>query len=556
MDINQYTDHAGAFALPQRVQTAFCDRDTTVETAQDFVLPDYLPEIRKLLRVTPTVLPPSRYLGTGEAEFSGGVTLEAMYIGADQALYRTELSAPYSFRIPLEDAPSPHGTEPLCVHADITPEAVMTRVSAPRKLHIKCRLRAHVVGLCDEEVDTTVSGESTDPASIERLERTHTCGRVVRAAGEVLELNDELSVPTGAGELRLIGNDGTVQISELAPTEDGIACRGELIWHAMVCRDRADGMVGMGDMDGMDSMNSMNSTGGDVPAGDVEVLTRRMPFSQTVALPAPLTGEPEIMAHGICTGITARVEEGRLMASATLVVQVTVQCRERVTFVCDCYSTERESVSTPRRFEYARALACLNGNVSESGSVRAAECGMPQDAAVLDVAADAVPTGLTCERGRATLGGECHYRVLYRTAQGELGHAEFSLPLRYELPADFARGMEGEEACEVEAHMVLLAARMRAEGDGFAVDAEWGIAARVYAPAAAEAVGEVSFADAHPTGDASCVICYPDASASLWGVAKRYHAALRPLAAQNHLAGAADPASAQSLEGVRFLMIG
>ena len=55
------------------VQLPVCDKGVISEISGDFTLPDYQPEIKKLLRITANVLPASRYVGDRNAEFSGNV---------------------------------------------------------------------------------------------------------------------------------------------------------------------------------------------------------------------------------------------------------------------------------------------------------------------------------------------------------------------------------------------------------------------------------------------------------------------------------------------------
>ena len=152
------------------------------------------------------------------------------------------------------------------------------------------------------------------------------------------------------------------------------------------------------------------------------------------------------------------------------------------------------------------------------------------------------------------LTGDALYRLLYRTAEGEIGHTEFHLPLRYELPDS---GTVCDEGLDANARAVMLSGRIRPEGEeGYTVDAEWAIAARIFAQQTAEAVDEV-----RPDGEATppegaYILCYPAPGESLWSVAKRYRTPLRALASLNDLPGAADPASPLSLDGVKYLMIG
>lgn len=539
MDINNFSN-GFELTVPSTVQTAFCDKTLTDEIAQDFTLPDYQPEIRKLLSVTPSILPPSRFLGAGEAEFAGNVAFTVLYIGGDGGLYTTELSAPYTFRVPMEGDERFAGNMPLQVDAETTVDSLITRVSAPRKLSVKCRLRAHVTGLCDEEIDMTVAGEGTGDATLEKLERTQLCARTCFATGEAMELTDELSASAGEGELRLIGTEGAVQMTETVPVEGGVSCRGELYIKAMVTRDTTAG--------GEDTDPTL-------AADTVEILTRRIPFSQTVELPMSLpAGDRDAMAFGTCTGITARVEGDKILCAATVIPEVQAQGSDKVTFVCDCFSTAHDSVCEMRRFDFFRAVVCVNGNVTESGTVRAAEAVIPLGAIPLDLTADAANADVVCERGHLILTGDCQYRMLYRTAEGELGSAEFRLPLRYEIPGESGR-CDGEDY-GVTARLTMLGGHARPDGEGYVIDAEWAIAARVFAKAVAEAVGAVRLEGACAARRGAYVLCYPETGESLWGIAKRYHTPIRSLAALNDLPGAADPASPVSLEGAKFLMIG
>lgn len=90
MDNNNTLRPAAEFTLaPLAVllPTPLLDRTTTAEVASDFSLPDYLPEIKRLLRVTATVLPESRYLGASSGEFSGAVEYLVCYSGGDGGLW-------------------------------------------------------------------------------------------------------------------------------------------------------------------------------------------------------------------------------------------------------------------------------------------------------------------------------------------------------------------------------------------------------------------------------------------------------------------------------------
>lgn len=542
MDINNEAK-GFTFEIPSTVQTVFCDKTMTTEIGQDFILPDYQPEMRKLLRVTPSILPPSRFLGVGEAEFAGNVSFSVLYIGADGALYTTDLTAPYTFRVSLEDSDRSVGDRPLCIDAAITAESVIPRLQAPRKLNLKCRLRARLLGRGDEATDMRVSGERRDPTP-EKLERTEICARILCGMGEALELTDEVNIPAGEGEPRLIAAGGTVRMTEASMTEEGVSCRGELYWKMTFTRD---------------PIAPVFSSDTDAPTApaptQIETLTRRIPFSHTVEL--PLSTSPngwEAMAYGTCTGIDTRVEDGKILCAATVIPEAMAMGSDKVTFVRDCFSTAYRSECEMRRYAVIRPVTCLNGNVTADGTVALSQIGIPKGAEILDLCGTASLGEITCERGRLILSGECAYQLLCRTPEGEFACTEFRLPLRYEASGD---GKYDETAAyELSARATMLDWHARADGESIAIDAEWAIAACITAKEELEAVGEIRFEGDTARREGAYILCYPDRGETLWNIAKRYHTAIRPLAALNDLPGAADPASPQSLENVHFLMIG
>lgn len=546
MDIHHFTNGMSP-EIPSTVQTAFCDKIMTAEISQDFILPDYQPEMRKLLRVTPDVRPPTRFLGAGEAEFAGNVSFTVLYLGGDGALYTAETDATYTFRIPLEGGDRFAEDRPICARAIVEAEPAAARLLAPRKMSIRCRLQAHLLALCDEETAMRMECDSGEH-NTEQLEMSEHCARLLFATGEAIELTDEVNVPTGEGELRLIETTGKVQLTEVTPTEGGILCRGELYWKALVTRDPVATAFAE------DGRTESEAEPPPAHSAPIEILTRRIPFTQTVEMLLPSDPKSwQAMAHGSCIGIVARVEEDRILCAATVILEAEAMGQEKITLVRDAFSTTHQSECERRTYRFARPIVCLHSNVTESGTANTDELGIPQGAVPLDLHGTAEEMTLTCGHGGPALVGTARYHLLYRTAEGEFGTVEFRLPLRYAL--------SGEEGCAEGADTMLtvratlLSDRIRIEGASLSLDAEWGIDARLCVRGAIEAVDLLRMGAPHAERGDALLLCYPEAGASLWQIAKRYHTAIRPLAALNALPGAADAASPQSLEGTKFLMI-
>ena len=73
--------------MPAEIQAPIGDRTVITELSEEFSLPDYQPEMKRLLRVRATVLPSDQYVGAGNVECSGRIDYSILYTGNDGALY-------------------------------------------------------------------------------------------------------------------------------------------------------------------------------------------------------------------------------------------------------------------------------------------------------------------------------------------------------------------------------------------------------------------------------------------------------------------------------------
>ena len=91
-----YTENAGkSHQRDAAGDTVFC------ESNGDFILPDYLPEIRKILQVTTDLVPVGKYVGGGRAAFSGNCCHTVTYLDGEGKVASAPLTAPYEVSVPL-----------------------------------------------------------------------------------------------------------------------------------------------------------------------------------------------------------------------------------------------------------------------------------------------------------------------------------------------------------------------------------------------------------------------------------------------------------------------
>lgn len=502
-----------------RVQTKICDRRNVTDLSADFTLPDYHPEIKRLLRVRATVSPPDKYIGAGNADFSGTVDYAILYAGNDGALYCATETGEYQFTLPIEVAADIDLNEGILCDAEILPETVTGRVAAPRKFSVKCRLRSHIRMYGSKLLEESLIG--ADPDSLQRLCGNAEAARVFVGYGEPLQLGDEILCDPQAGDVRVISAEGQVFVTEALAGSGVVNCRGEVCLKLLCTQD---------------SSNTAPSA-----------LLRRIPFSQAV-----VTDGAEVncdaCAFGICSQLQITVEENRILCEVALRLQTRAQRNESISFTRDIYSTAAECESSYTEAVLPRALKCINGNFSLNVALPLEEVGIRPGMSIADVALTPTVTGLESDHGKCFLVGRCRASVVLCDAEDAVAQ-EFEVPFRYETDGYDA------EITDFDATVDPISCRARIDGERIGLDAELAVCLSTRGESHCHMLHEAKFgAPLHMRG-AVYTVCYPSREDTLWSVAKRYHRSVGAVSDMNNLAGSPAADSVDSLGGVTYLLV-
>ena len=67
------------------------------EVSEEFTLPDYMPEVRRIVSCTAQVLPENKYLESSEVSLSGLAAYTVLYVGEDGELVSAPLNSDLHF---------------------------------------------------------------------------------------------------------------------------------------------------------------------------------------------------------------------------------------------------------------------------------------------------------------------------------------------------------------------------------------------------------------------------------------------------------------------------
>ena len=506
----------GASALSDgAIVTAELFGDTVyTDVSEEFVLPDYEPEISRILRCTARVLPAGKFIGGGRAEFAGSVVYELVYAGDGGACASAVLSSDYEFAVPM-------GAEgDVAVYEEPEPDTVICRPTAPRRVQFRTKLKSRINLFAGMPLPHCDAPEGTE------LLTTSAVGcRVRRFTSGEFSLTEMLSGITG----KPIACDGSVSVSEMRAEEGRIHCRGEL-WARILF-------------------------GGEM----LSCMEKRIPFEREIEAPG-LDGGWSCRALPRCWSCEISGDTGNGEATLTAVAEIDAECCRNlpVRLTVDAFIPGSDAAAERDRTELADCRVCRSFSVTVSGSKPLT----PEAAGITEVCGVCGDVSLGTPElsgGHASFSGTL---TLYGILCGNNGSGGEALPLRMEIPFKAVCDAEGDaknaNLCGAWSAS-LIGARFRVERGTVSCDAEVAVTARVAEKRTVQTLCSVVRGETQEKPDYyGMKVVYPAPDETLWQIAKRYGTPLARVIQLNRLGTdvAESPDNTHSLDGIAALLIG
>ncbi len=498
------------------IQVPINEKTTTADLSSDFTLPDYQPEIKRLLKVGANVLPPSKYIGDSECELSGSIDYYVSYIGSDNQIYCAPLSTEYKISVPMDK--NELTLVNMTADAEITPESVGGRVTSPRKLNVKCRLKARARMYGDMPIDGSYMSMSADNQVL--MGRDEVTRRVFTQS-EMIRLGDEL-IGSRDDEVRVISADGHILIGEVSCANGAVNVKGELYLKLIMCRE---------------------------PDGLPYTTLRRLPFSNTSSIEGA-DGGCEANAKGSICELNISVDEDRIGIDVGVILEISLCKQEKAIYVKDLYSTTHKTECSYKEIPTLRQGRAFNSNFTQSDSMTLEEAGLTPDNRIIDVTGYAYPESAVLEGGKWVFTGKCKFSVLSEKS-GEYSNTELELPYKFSLDSK----QRDNESSYASATAEMISARARLDGERIGIDAELMLCGVISAPQKVEMLDGVSFGEESERSCGEYVICYPSRTDDLWSIAKRYGRTVSALVGANKLTPTDTPDAKETLDGVKYLVV-
>lgn len=499
-----------------RVQRDLVTDAVFTESNEEFILPDYMPEIGRVLRVGATLLPEEHYAGSDSTEFSGRVEYRLLYSDSEGNVTEAPLEGRYRYLLPSGGADAP------LTYTEERIESVNARPTAPRKLGIRARIFARPHMLKEEAIGTPVEAlAGEDPT--ETLEREISIlARIPFSSG----------IPTAEGSFTIEGASPDAltllsTLSHLLPeskeVHDGyISVRGKLIFTLLLKKQEALPFVKVCSIPFEEEFPLDGAKAGDA-------------LSLRAALGAPTVS------------FEAAGEDTTLIIGADCTLSGVVLRNESVSVVEDLYVHGARHEIARKPFSTDSLIGTASGNVTVS-----ADLPLPSDfkrEGTLFPAFSVKESEISRVGDKTVVAGTLSASLLcFR--EDDIEKCELSLPFRAELPLA-SRESEGES---FTATVTPIGGGAEPCGDGVRLSTELALSVTstrpvtLSLPCAIQKLEDTFFSKC-PT----VTIYYPTDGDTLWSVGKRYGVPLSTLKKRNGM-----PESAESympLDGYAYLFV-
>ncbi len=467
-----------------RLCMPMCKRVINSDISEDITLPDYYPEIRRVLCVRENLLPPSKFVSGNKIDIGGTVDYTLIYVSNEGRLCSAPLSAEYSFSVPLDNVSEFELSEGVNILARSVAENSTVRVSGPRRLQIRSHIRSSVSAWGKQTSCESFEGIE-DPSSIQRLETEANCAEMLCESSDIVTVRDEFKLPFENATVSVADGCAVVQGSRI----DGemVYASGEVIVRMLIMCDD----------------------------GRSERAVRKIPFEVESDLDGvDMDSDSLLRINGAVTDLTVSIEEGNVFTEASLVLELCMAQNKNISYVCDAYSTEQPSATDMRVYSLPVVVANKNAGLSFSERIEQNEIGFPEGAEIVDIYGSANIGEAMLEDGKYILKGSCKYNLIC-LKDGEYSHCEVRVPLRYECEGE--EEIDGFDACAE-----VISCKARGDGEFLSIDAELALSYNIMGSRQVQMLERVTFYDKADKSSGQWTVCFVQPEDTAWSIAKKY----------------------------------
>lgn len=464
-----------------------CDTENTVDVSEDFVLPDYCPEVRRVLGVTARASVGGKYLSGEELEADGDVTYTVVYMGGEGEICQSSRTSAYTGHIPLKTEEGDRFT-PGDIVLSCAAEGINCRVTSPRRITLSSRVKLRALSCRGDEFDL----KSTARQKKKAVKTARVCE--IRHEGDV---SGEIREREGSTPVTALGE---ICVSDARISSGAVKVKGEAYLTVL--------------MRGEDGVYFTSRS--------------RAPIDDEVRLPDSFADKKdgERMTCAVFASVTmteVKSGEGGTAWSMEYTIDADVMRESESEITDDAYLPD-VTAEEKKTCDIGAvcALGAASGRLTFGGKIKTDEGARH----VMSWGSGEVAK-VTSSDGKLSAEGEVKLCAIVEK-DGEYSLCEGTFPLKYECDGGMADGSGADmKRCVVRVCDVTA----REEGDGLNLTAELSVSVFALSELHETAVTEVTPAGEKTAQDGSMIRVYvPDSDETDWDVEKKFRLGYAPKA--------------------------
>ncbi len=422
------------------------EADTFKDLSDDFILPDYLPDMKKIVWAKACPRLGNRFLGSGVLEYEGAVAYKVLYISDDNTIRCAAFLSEFKNRIVCEELAEE------CVDI-LHPVASMLncRMQNPRKLNIRCQ--AGVTGAIWKRQSFLPELYGASSGEEKSIETRQIC-------------MDAIAVTNQRQDGLVFSEDITLD-SSMPAVDQIICCNANL--YADECRVVAGELL----IRGVCEVEAVYSVAGEEKEGYVS-LRRTLPFSQSLDANEIKDG-CTCLVTVLPEGVTLNVREDefgkRRMIELDINYGLDIEAirPQKLYYCADCYSVKRECQTAieKQKIWHLCSSGHISFSVNENYLLTDIEAGDMREAKVCMVEPMLLLKEERSAKGKAILEGVAKVSILGVYEDGRNGCIVLDVPLRYE-----GEGVLAEDEVKANIECRAMGVRCRVDDKKLYVDFE------------------------------------------------------------------------------------
>ena len=467
------------------------------EVSEEYILPDYLPDIRKILLVNAKIEENDGFIQEGKEEYSGDIVFNVVYIGDTGEVKCVTQSYPYTNYLSNES-----------IYDDSVIETVTrienrsVRAVSPRKLLLKGRVVTDISIFNKLCVSPRLVGGSgvEDEFTLERKTDRIDCVNYLQFTESDIRVSEDIEYKGKMPISELVYSDADLFMTDCKYSDGKVSIKGNARVKCLLkCAEEGED-------------------------GEYEGIEKNIPIEHSFEVKLPQNdsrcfGRFELGAIEVGIANDSYGENRLLQVDFVCRANITAVSNSDTVFTDDVFSTAYKYENTYKEVTTERLAKCGYSNFSVNGSGEIANTeGIELDRIVFSQA-DSQMKLKEVSAGKAVFEGECSVKSVLADKTGNCITSDMSFPIRFEIPVECTE----VNRCTVECTVLDL--RVNIDGNRLNVNAEIGIDYVIFEKVTANSVTTVAIdknIKCTENKDGFVRLYYPEKNEDLWSVAKKY----------------------------------